>query len=123
MRKEYSMLVSTPKKISMETISDRGYAIIRIRQTLDRGVDLSPLRVQIEHALSQNMNRIVLSLSENSFLYSEILAHLVTYYKMINAQGGSLWLVQSNEKILFLLETLGLTDMIRIVKTENELPA
>jgi anti-anti-sigma factor len=117
------MQLSMPKKISMETVAERGYAIIRIRQTLDRGVDLSPLRVQIEHALSQDMKRIVLSLSENSFLYSEILAHLVTYYKMINAKGGSLWLVQSNEKILYLLETLGLTDMIRIVKSESELPA
>ncbi|MBD3392614.1 MAG: STAS domain-containing protein [Chitinivibrionales bacterium] len=107
----------------IEVVYQNGYQIIRIAQTLDRGMDLSPLRSCIEQALAQGINRVALSLTPDSFLYSEILAHLVTYYKMVNAQGGSLWIVQANEKILFILETIGLSDLIHIVPSEDALPA
>jgi anti-anti-sigma factor len=106
----------------MDISEERGYRIIRIHQALERGMDLSTLRSEIELSLGQGTNQIVLALHENSYLFSEILAHLVTYYKMITNQGGALWLVQSNQKILYLLETLGLTDMIPVVNNVQELP-
>ncbi len=111
--------------ISLQAIQPfvlNGYAVIRVNQTLERGMDLSPLKAYIEQALAQGYNRIALSLDENSYLYSETLATLVTYYKTIESQGGSLWLVQSNQKVVFIMETLGLTDIIRIVATEDALP-
>jgi anti-anti-sigma factor len=107
--------------VAIQVINERGYVIIRIGQNLDRGINLTPLRECIQQTLDAGNTRIALSLSQGSFLYSEILAHIVTYYKMIAARGGSLWLVQSNEKVLFILETLGLTDMIRIVAKESDL--
>jgi anti-anti-sigma factor len=108
--------------ITIQTVFQNGYQIIRIQETLQRGMDLSPLKTCIEQSLAQGRNHIALTLTEDSYLYSETLATLVTYYKMISVQGGSLWLVQANEKILFLLETLGLTDLIRIVHSEDSLP-
>lgn len=115
---------TTPEnQLPLEIAIEKGYFIIRILQTLQRGDDLSQVRTTIEQALSQGYRRIVITMNEKSFLYSEILARIVTLYKLITSNNGSLWIVQSNEKILFLLETLGLSDMIRIVPSEKALPA
>ena len=108
--------------IPIEVVYQNGYQILRIKEHLERGMDLSPLRRAIEMSLAEGKTKIALSLSPDSFLYSEILANIVTYYKMVSAQGGSIWVVQDNEKILFILETLGLTDLISIVSSEDALP-
>ena len=114
--------METPFLHAVESILQNGCVIIRINQTLERGMDLTPLRTLIEQCLERGYNRIAISMTEDSFLYSEILASLVTYYKMINGTGGTLWVVQSNEKIVGILEILGLTDMIRVVPSEQALP-
>ena len=106
-----------------QRILNEGFTlIIRINKTLERGMDLTPLKMTIEQAVAKGWLKIVLSISNDSFLYSEILASIITYYKMVDSAGGSLWVVQDNAKILAMLETLGLTGLINVVPSESALP-
>ncbi|MBD3322621.1 MAG: STAS domain-containing protein [Chitinivibrionales bacterium] len=107
--------------MKIETDSRNGYHIFRIQEDLDADADLSLLKEMIREKVNQNISRIALVFTEKTYFYSATLSVLVQCLGIVKEQAGELAIVQPNDGILDTLRLTGLSRMINIFNTENEI--
>jgi anti-anti-sigma factor len=106
---------------SIESDEVNGYQVFRIKEDLALGADFGSLTALLDRALKKGRGKVAIHFTPRSYLYTPTIARLVEYYKLLSDKGGTLCLVQPNEEILQVLETIGLTKLIRIVSSEEEI--
>lgn len=78
------------------------------------------MRQGIAQALSQKPAKLVLDLSETSFLSSPGLAVMVQALQLSQRSGASLVLAGANERVRGLFEISRLTDVFKMIPTVEE---
>lgn len=100
-----------------------GYQIFYIHHHIDRNSEiLNQLQTEITHALDNNQLQIAISINTNSYLYSEVIAKIITIHEIVASKKGTLFIIINEPHILSIFETLGLSDLLNLINYENELP-
>jgi anti-anti-sigma factor len=107
-------------EISISQKNVNGYAVFDVQQDLGLGAEFSELTKKIEEALSKGQKKIALRFTADSYLYTPTLARLVNYYKIISEQGGVLCLIKPNENVLEVLDIMGLTSVVEMASSEEQ---
>ena len=115
------LFFSKLKAQSIEIDTVNGYQVFRIKEDLALGADFGALTARIEKAIKRGNEKIAIHFTPRSYLYTPTVARLVEYYKLLKDRGGILCLIQPNEEILHVLEMIGLTKLIKIVASEDEI--
>jgi anti-anti-sigma factor len=114
------------KNIKISSVECRvrnNYTVFDIREDLGIGSDFGDLTNRIRKCVDSGGRKIALRFTSNSYLYTSTLARLVNFYKIISESKGTLCIIGPNEGIREVLELIGLTGVVMIVATEEELDA
>jgi hypothetical protein len=100
-----------------------GFKIFRIRCDIASRHNLETLTETIETALKEGTGKIALSVTADSYLYSEIIAHIIRYSEIVCRYGGEFCLIEDDAHIRDILNTIGLTRLVRVVDSEDKIGA
>jgi anti-anti-sigma factor len=98
------------------------YQILKIEEGLQVISDLSELKFLIEGYLRRGKKYIAVGFTNASYIYSGAIAVLLDCYKKISKEGGDLCIIEPNEDILGIFKVLNINKILKIYKTEDELP-
>jgi anti-anti-sigma regulatory factor len=115
------LFFSKLKAESIETKCVNGFHVFKIREDLALGADFGSIIALVENAVRKGNVNIAIQFTHRSFLYTPTILRLAQIYKTLQTNGGTLCLIQPNEDILAMLDKIGLTKIIRVVQSENEL--
>jgi anti-sigma B factor antagonist len=98
-----------------------GYKIIIIYEPLKVIADLTEFKLEIEKLLELGEKKIAVNFSDASYLYSGAISVLITCYRMIREKGGSLCIIEPQERVLELLNQMNIDSLIDIFGSEEEM--
>lgn len=98
------------------------YAVVTLRGELDLAGE-SGLRDRLRTACDENDGRVVLDLSELTFIDSTGLSILVEYHERTRAAGGRLVLLAPREAVVRILDITGLDERLTICDRLDEVAA
>jgi anti-sigma B factor antagonist len=100
--------------------SDGELAVLIVGGELD--YEVSPqLRARLVNAIKAGRRRLVLDLSDVTFIDSTAIGVLAgTLHRLDNAGGGSLAIVCTHEKVLQIFEITGLDSVITVHRSRDE---
>jgi anti-anti-sigma factor len=115
------LFFSRLKAQSIQSTFVNGYQVFKIKEDLALGADFGALTDLVERAIKKGRVKVALHFTPRSYLYTPTVARLVEYYQLLQQHGGSLCIVRPNDEIVEVLEVIGLTKLVRIVSSEEEL--
>jgi anti-anti-sigma factor len=108
--------------MNIEIYSKGTYLVIRVHEELQVIADLSALQQAIEEYILQGRCRVALSFGDASYIYSGAIAVLISLYKKLKNDAGELCLIESHPQIRHIFEYMGITRLIPIYESEEDLP-
>lgn len=108
--------------MKIEISSLHGYRIIRIQEELKVVSDLSELQYLIEGYMKIGPCFVAVSFTDTSYIYSGAIAVLINCYKKISGRNGDLCLIEPNQEINSVFDIINLDKLIRIYKSDKDLP-
>jgi anti-anti-sigma factor len=99
-----------------------GCGVIKVAEDVTLQSDLSPLIAVVDAFLNKGIKRIAVSFTRNSYLYTSSLAVLINCYEMIRDCDGELYFFDVNPGIIDVFSVVGLSEMVKIYASENDLP-
>jgi anti-sigma B factor antagonist len=107
--------------LEISTHKDGRYAVVTLRGELDLA-GASGLRDRLRTTCDQNGGRVVLDLTDLTFIDSTGLAILVEYHEKARAAGGRLILLAPRAAVLRILDITGLDERLTICDRIEEIP-
>ena len=98
------------------------YQILRIEDDVQVISDLSELQFLIEGYLRQGKRNIAVSFTGATYIYSGAIAVIVQCYKKIKEGKGDLCIIESKREMLTIFEHLGISKIIPVHQSEDDLP-
>ena len=96
-----------------------GFRIFRIRCDIANRHNLENLTETIESALKEGTKKVALSVTADSYLYSELIAHVIRYSELVQRYNGEFCLVEEDAQLRKILDNIGLTSLVRVVASED----
>jgi anti-anti-sigma factor len=103
----------------IEIAKRKDYVILRIQEDLSAKSNLAQLKERILGLLRKGQANIALSFTRNSYFHSQTIATLVQCIETVHEQGGTLAIVEPNEDIRDVLNTISLDKLVTIYPTED----
>jgi len=107
--------------MQIEASSRNGYEVLRIREDLSIRSNLSDLGTAIDTCIQRNALNIAIIFTPASHLYTRTIKTIVDCYKRLLRSGGRLAVVGPSQEIYDTMATFGLTALISVFPTENDL--
>lgn len=107
------------RPLEVSTSATPGGAVVHLRGDITAEA-VDRMRQGIAQALSQKPSRLVIDLSETSFLSSPGLAVLVQALQLSQRAGATLILAGANERVRGLFEISRLTDVFKMIPTVDQ---
>ncbi len=98
------------------------YQVLKVEDELEVISDLSELKFIIEGYLKRGKKYIAVGFTTASYIYSGAIAVLVDCYKKAVKDGGDLCIIEPNPELLGIFRILNITRILKIYKSEEELP-
>lgn len=98
------------------------YQILKIEDDVQVISDLSELQFLIEGYLRQGKRNIAVCFTSATYIYSGAIAVLIGCFKKIKDGKGELCILESKKEMLTIFEHLGLSKIINVYKSEDDLP-
>ncbi len=108
--------------MEMESLRKGTCQLIRVKQDTFDDAQLEQIGESIGKYLEEGARDVALVFEPTSYPYSKVISYLIQFRAMIEAKAGTLTIVQPNEDFQYVLETMSLGDMVRIVSSEERLP-
>jgi anti-anti-sigma factor len=108
--------------LQIESYQKGEYRIFRILEDVGLSTDLYDLKNIIEQHLAAGGKNIAISFTQNSYLYTKSIAVLIACSETIKDAGGHLAIIEANSDILDILSVIDFDKVIKIFKTEVEIP-
>ncbi|MBD3392533.1 MAG: STAS domain-containing protein [Chitinivibrionales bacterium] len=103
----------------IERMRKNDCVILRVREDLSAKSNLAPLKAQIAELVRKDILRISLAFTESSYFHTHTIAILVQCIEIVHEKGGALGIINPNEEILDVLNTISLDKLVRIYATED----
>lgn len=97
------------------------YVIITVSDSINIISELTELKDIIEKQLIDKNNYIAVKFLNADYLYSGAISVIVSAFKVINEREGELCIIESNGKILNLLEQMCITNIIPVYQSVEDL--
>jgi anti-anti-sigma regulatory factor len=107
--------------MGIDSLERNGYRVFRIAEDLGLRSTISELEQLVLSAMDENQNRIAVSFTPGSHLYSNTIAILIRCISRAEEKGIKLTLVVPNESIMSSVMLVGLNSLVHIVRSEDEL--
>lgn len=107
--------------MEIEFATKNDYYIIRLKSDLRFDANITELKDIVAEKIDEGNGNIAISLTQNSHLSSMSIGTILQCFKLVNDAGGKFALIHPNEEDQDLLETLGFSCMIKIIKSEDAL--
>jgi anti-anti-sigma regulatory factor len=107
--------------MQIEASSKNGYEVLRIREDLSLHSNLSDLAAAIDTCIQRNALNVALIFTPASRLYTRTIKTIVDSYKRLLKSGGRLAIIGPSQEIYDVLATFGLTALISVIPSENDL--
>jgi anti-anti-sigma regulatory factor len=107
--------------MQIESCSRNGYEVLRIREDLSLGSNLSDLAAAIDACIQRNTLNVALVFTPASHLYTRTIKTIVDCYKRLLKSGGRLAVIGPTQEIYDTMATFGLTALISVFPSENDL--
>ncbi|MBD3391840.1 MAG: STAS domain-containing protein [Chitinivibrionales bacterium] len=107
------------RRLGIAASPQDGCRLFRIRCDILCGDTLDRLTSMIEDALARGSKSIVLSLTADSYLYSELISRIIRYNSIVEQHKGTFFLVEPDPDLREILDRIGLSTLVRVVPTEE----
>lgn len=108
--------------MKIETYEKGIYQIIKVQDESQTINDLSELKDLITGYIKRGKIYIAVGFCNASYIYSGAISVLINCYRMAEQQGGTLCIIEPNPSLVEVLETLNITNIIKIYESEDMLP-
>ena len=105
----------------IESYQKNGYQVLSIKEDMTISSDVSELKMLVNGYLNRKVLHIALLFTKDSYLYTKSISILVQCLEMIREHGGSLAIINPNEDILDIMNTLDFSRVIRIFPFEDDI--
>lgn len=96
------------------------FRIIRIIAKPHRTSDFTELNTAVQKALREGARHYAIDLSGFDYVYSNLVSVLIQSIKRIHQKNGTLCIYGISDEMIFLFKIVGLHQLIRLFKTEQE---
>lgn len=104
------------------SISNKGkYVIIAISDSINIISELTELKTIIDEQLKTGNQFIAVKFLNADYLYSGAISVIVSSYKVIKEKDGELCIIESNGKIMNLLDQMCITNIIPVYSSADKL--
>ncbi len=107
------------ERVGVKTYEREGCTFFRIRCDILNRQRLDELDGLVEEALREGRKSIALSVTADSYLYSELIAHMIRLNSIVKSWEGMLYLVEDDAQIRQILDRIGLSRLVRVVPSED----
>lgn len=97
------------------------YIVITLSDSINIISELTELKEIIEEQLKEGNKYIAVKFLNADYLYSGAISVLVSAYKVITDENGELCIIESNDKIMNLLDQMCITNIIPVHSSASEL--
>ena len=99
-----------------------GYCVVRIKEDITRESDLKELKDQVRRRIeSEGVKNLAISFTQESNLYSPLIAVLVQFLGYVKEKDGNLVVVHPNNGMLDVIRMVGLGKLMILAKSEDEI--
>ena len=96
--------------------------IYRVRCDIANRRTMQNLSDSVEKALNDGLRDIIISFTADSYLFSEIIPHLIRLNDMVQQRGGTFRILESDAELRAILGRIGITKIVNVVETLPRLP-
>jgi anti-anti-sigma factor len=96
--------------------------LISFNKDIDARSDISELLPTVREALRDNTTRFAIEFTPNSYLYSKTIAVLVRCMNTVHEEGGDVFVISSNPKLIEALNMFHLDRLLTVCSSVEELP-
>lgn len=107
--------------MEIELATKNDYQIIRITEDIRLDTNIIDVRTIVEEMVEEGIYNFAISLTQGSHLSSMSIGIVLQCFSLVKDKNGKFALVNPNEDDEELLEVLGLTSLIKICKSEDNL--
>ncbi|MBD3420013.1 MAG: STAS domain-containing protein [Chitinivibrionales bacterium] len=107
----------------IESSRVNNYLVLKIKEDLGLNSDLTELKNIITEYVDEGITKIALEFTQDSYLYTKSIAILVQCCESIREKNGTMALINPNEDIIDILETINFDSLIQICDSEEKLGA
>jgi len=108
--------------VSLSTERCGNARIFRVRCDIANRAIMNDLWEAVKNALDAGLQSIVISLTADSYLFSEIIPHLAKINAMVQERQAMLYLVETDPELRAILDRIGISRIVRIVGSCAQLP-
>ncbi|MCX7726789.1 MAG: STAS domain-containing protein [Chitinispirillaceae bacterium] len=108
--------------MKIETYERGIYQIIKVQDESHTINDLSELKDLITGYIKRGKVHIAVGFCNASYIYSGAISVLINCYRMAEHHGGSLCIIEPNPSLVEILDTLNISNVIKIYESEEMLP-
>jgi len=105
----------------IESYQKGGYQVLNIKEDLTISSDVSELKMLISGYMSRKVLNIALLFTKDSYLYTKSISILVQCLELVREHGGSLAIINPNEDIQDIMNTLDFNRVIRVFPSEDDI--
>ncbi len=107
--------------MEIELATKNDYQIIRITEDIRLDTNIVDVKTIVEEMVEEGIYNFAISLTPGSHLSSMSIGIVLQCFSLVKDKNGKFALVNPNEDDEELLEVLGLTSLIKICKSEDNL--
>lgn len=108
--------------MKIETYEKGVYQIIKVQEENHTINQLDELRDLVTGYIRRGKVNIALSFCDASYIYSGAVSVLISCYRLVKDNKGSLCIVEPDPGLFDILETLNINNVIKIYVSEEYLP-
>jgi anti-anti-sigma factor len=108
--------------MKIETYEKGVYQVVKVQEDDHTVNNLSELRDLIIGYLKRGKINIAVSFCNASYIYSGAVSVLINCYRMVEERGGALCIIEPDPGLFDILETLNISNVIKIYASEAYLP-
>jgi anti-anti-sigma factor len=109
-------------RITMTSECFENAHVFRVRCDIATRATMAELHKAVEKALDEGLRTIAISFTADSYLFSEMLPHLLRLQRLVDSRGAQLRLVESDPELRAILDRIGITQIIQVAASVSELP-
>ena len=107
--------------MKIETYEKGVYQIVKVQEDTHTINNLFELRDLITGYLKRGKIHIAVSFCDASYIYSGAVSILINCYRLVEERGGSLCIIEPDPGLIDILETLNISNVIKIYTDESYL--
>lgn len=108
--------------INISTECYENMRMFRVRCDIANRTTMNSLREAVKSALDSGLHSIVISFTADSYLFSEIIPHLIKINAMAEGSGAVLYLVENDPQLRTILDRIGISRIVHVVGSCSEVP-